>query len=69
MASNQIKNTRYKATTGQTRWATEEEIKRSATKVDLHAASYPTAGIPGKSNKRQAMSTGRCCPTSTNLRN
>ncbi|MCR5209390.1 MAG: type IV secretory system conjugative DNA transfer family protein [Lachnospiraceae bacterium] len=58
MASNQIKNTRYKATSGQTRWATEEEIKRSATKVDLHAASYPTAGIPVMSDGNTAYLDG-----------
>ena len=46
MSSNQIKNNRYKSNTGQTRWATVEEIQASATRVDLSAPQYPTGGIP-----------------------
>ena len=58
MASNQIKNNRYKANKGQTRWATVEEIQRSATKVDLHAPVYPTAGIPVMSDGNTAYLDG-----------
>lgn len=37
---------KYQNINQETRWATVEEIKRSSTYVNLHAESYPTAGIP-----------------------
>ena len=46
MSSSQVKNTRYKSNSGQTRWATVEEIQASATKVDLDGEHYATGGIP-----------------------
>lgn len=58
-SSNQIKNTRYKSNTGQTRWASVEEMQRSATKVDLSAPVYPTGGIPVMSDGHTAYLDGR----------
>ena len=37
---------KYQSTNQETRWATIEEIKRSATHIDLHSEKYPGAGIP-----------------------
>lgn len=59
MSSKQINNTRYRSNAGQTRWATEEEIQNSATKVDLHAENYPTGGIPVMSDGDTAYLDGR----------
>ena len=59
MSSNQIKNNRYKSNTGQTRWATVEEIQSSATHVDLSAPVYPTGGIPVMSDGNTAYLDGR----------
>ena len=32
--------------TGDSRWSTVDELKRSCTKIDLTASHYPTAGVP-----------------------
>ncbi|MGN0345795.1 MAG: type IV secretory system conjugative DNA transfer family protein [Lachnospiraceae bacterium] len=58
MSSSQIKNTRYKSNTGQTRWASEEEMQLSATKVNLKDAHYPTGGIPVMSDGHTAYLDG-----------
>ena len=54
MSSSQIKNTRYKSNTGTTRWATVEEIQRSAVKVNLSDENYPAGGIPVMSDGKTA---------------
>ena len=59
MSSTQIKNTRYKSNMGTTRWATVEEIQRSATKVDIDAPTYPIGGVPIMSDGHTAYLDGR----------
>lgn len=49
---------KYQNIDQETRWATTEEIKRSATHVDLHAETYPTAGIPVMSDAHDAYVDG-----------
>jgi type IV secretion system protein VirD4 len=58
MSSTQIQNTRYKSNTGQTRWASVEEIQASATKVNLSDPVYPTGGIPVMSDGHTAYLDG-----------
>ena len=59
MSSSQIKNTRYKSNTGTTRWATVEEIQRSAVKVNLSDENYPAGGIPVMSDGKTAYLDNR----------
>ena len=49
---------RYQNVDQETRWATTEEIKHSATHIDLHADTYPTAGIPVMSDAHDAYVDG-----------
>lgn len=45
---------KYQNVNQETRWATMEEIKHSATRLDLHADKYPGAGIPILSDAHEA---------------
>ncbi len=59
MSNKQFKSDRYKSNTGQTRWASVEEMQSSATRVDLSDPEYPTSGIPIMSDGRTAYLDGR----------
>lgn len=49
---------KYQNINQETRWATTDEIKHSATHIDLHADNYPTAGIPIMSDAHDAYVDG-----------
>ncbi len=49
---------KYQSLNQETRWASAEELKRSSTYIDLHADSYPTAGLPIMSDGHEAYVDG-----------
>lgn len=55
---NSYKFGRYLIPDQETRWATEDEIKKSGTYIDLTADKYPTGGIPLIANTREAWVDG-----------
>lgn len=50
---------RYFNTSCETRWATNEEIQKDGTYINLHSESYPTAGLPLLSDGKTAYVDGK----------
>ncbi len=59
MMTERYKYDRYAALDQETRWATEDEIRRVGTYVDLTAEDYPTGGLPLLSDGKTACLDGK----------
>jgi len=55
---NNSKYAQYTFTNQETRWATPEELKQSATRIDLNDTTYPAAGLPVFSDAKEAYIDG-----------